>query len=329
MRFTLARPRHKHRKARPLVRRIAPVAGPAVLVAGVAGATVAWPSGDFTLEPDATTSSLAALERPQSIARGAERTTPAPTQDAEAEAPTVAPTTTPSPAEESPAPTAEAEPAEEAPEATEEPAPEPEPEPVPTAVGTMFATAGLNVRTGPGTDYDVVTVLERGTEVDITGTSEGGFSQVLIDGEAYWVSSTYLSEDEPAAEEDDGISQAPCPDGSGVESGLTADAIRVHRAVCHQFPGVDSYGGVRSGGGEHSTGHALDIMVSSSLGDSIAAWLRENYQALGISELIWEQRIWTVERSSEGWRWMEDRGSATANHYDHIHVTVYGNSGTV
>jgi hypothetical protein len=24
---------------------------------------------------------------------------------------------------------------------------------------------------------------------------------------------------------------------------------------------------------------------------------------------------------------MEDRGSSTANHYDHVHVTVYGNSG--
>jgi hypothetical protein len=30
-----------------------------------------------------------------------------------------------------------------------------------------------------------------------------------------------------------------------------------------------------------------------------------------------------VQRSSEGWRWMEDRGSTTANHYDHVHVTVY------
>jgi hypothetical protein len=48
---------------------------------------------------------------------------------------------------------------------------------------------------------------------------------------------------------------------------------------------------------------------------------------LGVSEVIWSQRIWTVERSSDGWRWMEDRGSDTANHYDHVHVTVYGNSG--
>ena len=36
---------------------------------------------------------------------------------------------------------------------------------------------------------------------------------------------------------------------------------------------------------------------------------------------------WTVQRADDGWRWMEDRGSTTANHYDHVHVTVYGNAG--
>jgi hypothetical protein len=39
--------------------------------------------------------------------------------------------------------------------------------------------------------------------------------------------------------------------------------------------------------------------------------------------VIWSQQIWTVDRGSEGWRYMEDRGSTTANHYDHVHVTVY------
>jgi hypothetical protein len=97
----------------------------------------------------------------------------------------------------------------------------------------------------------------------------------------------------------------------------------VYRAVCAQFPDVSSWGGLRSDG-EHGEGRALDIMVSSSsLGDGIADWVRANSQALGVSEVIWSQRIWTVQRGSEGWRPMEDRGSATANHYDHVHVTVY------
>ena len=69
------------------------------------------------------------------------------------------------------------------------------------------------------------------------------------------------------------------------------------------------------------------MVSSSSLGDAIAAWVRDHHDELGVSEVIWSQRIWTVERSADGWRWMADRGSNTANHYDHVHVTVYGNSG--
>lgn len=212
------------------------------------------------------------------------------------------------------------------PEPTETPTPEPEPtpEPVPEVVGHMYVTAALNVRTGPSADHDVLAVLAYGTEVGITGTTEGSWVQIVHDDRAAWVSGDYLSESEPGPE----ISYAPCPDGSAVESGLTPDAVRVYRAVCAQFPEVTSWGGLRGGGGEHSTGQALDIMVSSSsLGDAIAAWVREHYKELGVSEVIWSQQIWTVERADDGWRWMEDRGSATANHYDHVHVTVYGNAG--
>jgi hypothetical protein len=69
-------------------------------------------------------------------------------------------------------------------------------------------------------------------------------------------------------------------------------------------------------------------MISGSAGQEIADWLHANYKALGVSQLIWQQQIWTVQRSSEGWRFMPDRGSTTANHYDHVHVSVYGNAGT-
>ncbi|MGH8869834.1 MAG: ubiquitin-like domain-containing protein [Actinomycetes bacterium] len=122
-----------------------------------------------------------------------------------------------------------------------------------------------------------------------------------------------------------GLSTSACPSGSEVEEGLTANAVSVHRAVCAEFPAVDSYLGLRPGdGGEHGDGRALDIMISgSALGDAIAGWVRAHHARLGVSEVIWSQRIWTTQRSSEGWRPMEDRGSATANHYDHVHVTVH------
>ena len=127
-----------------------------------------------------------------------------------------------------------------------------------------------------------------------------------------------------------GISQAACASGSAVEAGLTKDAIRVHRAVCALFSGVSGWGGRTGSGGEHSTGQALDIMIpNSSVGQAIANYVRANAKALGVSEVIWSQKIWTVQRSGEGWRAMSNRGSPTANHYDHVHVTVYGSSGTV
>ncbi|MFD1824733.1 MULTISPECIES: SH3 domain-containing protein [Mumia] len=119
------------------------------------------------------------------------------------------------------------------------------------------------------------------------------------------------------------VSGKPCASGSSVESGLTSNAIKVHRAVCAEFPSVTSYGGVRSGdGGEHGSGRALDIMVSGATGDQIADYVRANASRLGVTEVLWAQQIWTTQRASEGWRSMEDRGSSTANHYDHVHVTV-------
>jgi hypothetical protein len=120
------------------------------------------------------------------------------------------------------------------------------------------------------------------------------------------------------------LSQAPCPSGSGVESGIVPAAVALHRAVCAHFPQVHEYGGYRPDG-EHSDGHAIDIMVysDSGTGQAIADWVRANATALHVDDVIWAQHIWTTQRASEGWRLMPDRGSTTANHYDHVHVRVF------
>jgi peptidoglycan DL-endopeptidase CwlO len=84
--------------------------------------------------------------------------------------------------------------------------------------------------------------------------------------------------------------------------------------------------------GDHGTGRACDFMYSSggampssenlALGDTMAQYAIDNADRLGIKYVIWKQRIWDV-RSSGGWSQMEDRGSITANHYDHLHVSVF------
>jgi len=191
-------------------------------------------------------------------------------------------------------------------------------------VDHQFMTTALNVWSGPGEQFTLLTVLPTGTKVPVTGEVDGLFAEVSYEGVSRWVTAAYLDDEKPAAETASGVTDAPCSAGSSVESGLTSDAVLLHRSVCANFPEVISYGGL-GGDSEHAAGLALDIMISSqSSGDAIAEWVRANSAALGVSEVLWAQQIWTVQRSSEGWRYVEDRGSVTANHYDHVHVTVYG-----
>jgi hypothetical protein len=108
-----------------------------------------------------------------------------------------------------------------------------------------------------------------------------------------------------------------------VEHGLTSAAVRVYRSVCHAFPQITQYGGWDNHG-EHSSGKALDIMTSDvAVGNSIASFLQSHASELDIFDVIWRQHIWTTQRAGDGWRSMPSRGSATANHYDHVHVSVY------
>jgi len=204
------------------------------------------------------------------------------------------------------------------------------------ATGIRYTTAGVNVRSEPSVNGKVITVLTAGSNVSITSGSVPGWAAIMYDNQRRWVRSEYLSTKKPSTSSSSsaatfsGISYAPCKSGSSVESGLTPDAIRVHRAICARYPQVTSYGGVRADSlPYHPSGRALDAMISNStVGWQIANWVRANASRLGVSEVIYSQRIWTIQRSSEGWRPMSDRGSATANHYDHVHITVYGNSGT-
>ena len=202
------------------------------------------------------------------------------------------------------------------------PSAEPAVEAEPEIVGTRYATVDLNVRRTPTEDAKVVAVLDAGDKVKITDVKTDGFRQVVYKDKVRWVKAEYLSKSKPKPRPA-GPSSAPCASGSGVEGGLRANTIAVHRAVCNAFPSVTSYGGLRGGGGYHGQGRALDIMVSGSTGDAIANYVRAHARELGVSEVIWAQRIWTVQRSGEGWRWMSDRGGATANHYDHVHVSTY------
>ncbi|WP_409492392.1 hypothetical protein [Amycolatopsis sp. cmx-11-12] len=83
--------------------------------------------------------------------------------------------------------------------------------------------------------------------------------------------------------------------------------------------GVKSVGGVagRANASDHPSGLALDFMVDAATGNAIADYLLANQKDFGVSYVIWRQRY----NDGSGWDTMEDRGGATANHMDHVHVS--------
>lgn len=182
----------------------------------------------------------------------------------------------------------------------------------------LWTTADLNLWDGPGKNAKKIGLVEAIEKVLVTGRREAGRAEIVIDGKARWVTSDYLSAEKP--EEGPSLG-GTCTNGSSVSVGR-ASLSKIHEVVCANWPEVTSYGTWRSDG-EHGQGRAIDIMVSGQTGWEIAEFLRANYAELGIEYLIYAQKIWSVERGGEGWRGMSNRGSATANHYDHVHVTVW------
>ena len=180
----------------------------------------------------------------------------------------------------------------------------------------LWTTTELNLWTRPDGKAKQVGVLEGAEKVLVTGRSMKGREEVVLDGKARWVTAGYLSAEKPFA------IGGECTNGTSVSPGVSPNIVKVHEAVCANFPEITVYGTFR-GDGEHAQGIAVDIMVSGDRGWQVAEFIREHYSDLGVSYLIYSQQIWSVERSSEGWRGMEDRGSTTANHYDHVHVTTY------
>ncbi|MFN8194039.1 MAG: mucin-2 protein [Nocardioidaceae bacterium] len=185
----------------------------------------------------------------------------------------------------------------------------------------LWTTTVLDIWTSSGKDAKDVGELEAGKQVLVTGRKADGRVELVLKGESRWVTEGYLTDEKPVTAAA-GLSMAPCPDGS-VENGLTDNAVLVYRSVCHAFPQITSYGGWDNHG-EHSSGKALDIMTSDvALGNAIAEFLQSHASELHLYDILWRQRIWTPVRASEGWRLFPNRGSATANHFDHVHVSTY------
>ncbi len=148
------------------------------------------------------------------------------------------------------------------------------------------------------------------------------------------------ADDEPLAEAlleafDSGAAEVADPlveqvvDGSGAsryDLGPVEPALQHLVDTLGPMFGIGTVGGWRESATDpngHPAGLAADFMTSSrQQGDDLAAYAQEHAEELGIDYIIWYQQIWSVARAGEGWRPMEDRGGATENHLDHVHVNV-------
>lgn len=65
--------------------------------------------------------------------------------------------------------------------------------PSPARAASVTATAYVNLRSGPGTSYGVITVIPEGAAVETTGTARSGFYPVTYNGRSGFASADYLS----------------------------------------------------------------------------------------------------------------------------------------
>ena len=111
---------------------------------------------------------------------------------------------------------------------------------------------------------------------------------------------------------------------------LQVDSVRIGRAVALRFPGVQTIGGWRPVDAypDHPSGRAVDIMIPDyestegrELGNRIKNYLLAHKDEFNIDYLIWRQMYIPAQGQPNE---MEDRGTPTENHFDHVHVTTDG-----
>jgi hypothetical protein len=123
------------------------------------------------------------------------------------------------------------------------------------------------------------------------------------------------------------------PESPVLGNSVTPRMAAVRDAVDRRFGPFVTIGCWRPGSDDHSQGRACDFMLSTggvlpttekvALGYEVASWAQANASRLGIEYIIYRQKIWDIRMASSGWVPMEDRGSITANHFDHVHISVF------
>lgn len=200
--------------------------------------------------------------------------------------------------------------------------------PKPPSTTNRYATANLNIwnaATGTANSGEI----PRGSAVAVTGKVSGGRAEIVHNGAVRWVTASYLSITAPGGA--GGSSDSGGSLNKGHSSGLdqtTATTKKVIRHIWATQPAIKTmYGWRRGATPDHPSGRAVDVMLpnyksNNALGWQIAQYYRANAREFGITYIIFDQKIWSVARNSQGWRSMASRGSDAANHKDHVHINT-------
>lgn len=197
------------------------------------------------------------------------------------------------------------------------------------AAATARITGDVNVRAAATTRSASLGVARKGATVVLAGPRKGVWQPVRHRGRVAYISSRYMTtSNTPSRQVTSSAPAAAVASTVTMPSGVVANGTKVAREVAANFPQIATmYGRRNEAGSDHNTGRAVDIMIpdyksNAALGQAIAEHLRANASRLGITYVIWNQQIWSVQRSREGWRRMPNRGSDNANHKNHVHVSV-------
>ncbi len=125
------------------------------------------------------------------------------------------------------------------------------------------------------------------------------------------------------------VSGRDLPPGVGNEKGLQKFTLLAERAVSAAFPEIKDIGGVRADSLKwHPNGQAIDVMIPNptsphgkALGNAILRFALQHSHEFSLNHAIWQQTMYNPDGSSSR---MEDRGSPTQNHMDHVHIATNG-----
>lgn len=212
-----------------------------------------------------------------------------------------------------------------------------------TPAGTKVKVTAdfLNLRSGPGMSFEVLTVIPQDTVVEIgEEPSENGFFNVSYANVEGWSSGKYLERVDgdassgPEEDEEDEADDGSTPVGARTAK-INGPKVRAHvqtfaDRVCEKI-GCEFEIGTRA---DHqpTADRAIDMMQAiigtipkdgtfetpGKHGTKLTEYGLSHWDENKLEYMIWYQRI--NSNDGRGWRQMEDRGSLTENHRDHVHV---------